>query len=182
MKLKNSYSYWINRWQTSKSFRVENDRIKQKSFLFSSFPKTNIYGFQNGNIRPQLIGDFFSRYQRMDNFNVMYPVGYDSLGLKENNYERIVFNEITKDVILNSFNKARKIDDDLVNAFTEVFLGDTKPIIADIPEFNEPNIMTYVSTFLDKMKELLYNSDTEDEETEEIEDNNVSTQKNTDTK
>lgn len=80
--MKNNYSYWINRWQTSKSFRVENDRIKQKSFLFSSFPKTNIYGFQNGNIRPQLIGDFFSRYQRMDNFNVMYPVGYDSLGLK----------------------------------------------------------------------------------------------------
>ena len=82
MNLKNSYNYWINRWQTSKSFRVENDRIKQKSFLFSSFPKTNIYGFQNGNIRPQLIGDFFSRYQRMDNFNVMYPIGYDSLGLK----------------------------------------------------------------------------------------------------
>ena len=74
------------------------------------------------------------------------------------------------------------IDDDLVNAFTEVFLGDTKSIIADIPEFNEPNIMTYVSTFLDKMKELLYNSDTEDEETQEIEENNVSTQKNTDTK
>ena len=28
---------------------------------------------------------------------------YDALGLKEANYERIVFNEITKDVILNSF-------------------------------------------------------------------------------
>ena len=41
---------------------------------------------------------------------------YDSLGLKENNYERIVFNEITKDVILNSFSKARKIDDDLVKS------------------------------------------------------------------
>ena len=41
---------------------------------------------------------------------------YDSLGLKENNYERIVFNEITKDVILNSFEKARKIDDDLVKS------------------------------------------------------------------
>ena len=34
---------------------------------------------------------------------------YDALGLKESNYERIVFNEITKDVILNSFSKARKI-------------------------------------------------------------------------
>lgn len=74
------------------------------------------------------------------------------------------------------------IDDDLVNAFTEVFLGDTKPIIADIPEFNETNIMTYVTTFLDKMKELLYNSDTEDEETQDTEENNVSTQKVADTK
>lgn len=74
------------------------------------------------------------------------------------------------------------IDDELVNAFTEVFLGDIKPIIADIPEFNETNIMTYVTAFLDKMKELLYNSDTEDEETQDTEENNVSTQKTTDTK
>ena len=41
---------------------------------------------------------------------------YDALGLKDNNYERIVFNEITKDVILNSFKKSRKIDDDLVKS------------------------------------------------------------------
>lgn len=41
---------------------------------------------------------------------------YDTLGLKDADYERIVFNEITKDVILNSFKKARKIDDDLVKS------------------------------------------------------------------
>ena len=41
---------------------------------------------------------------------------YDTLGLKEEDYQRIVFNEITKDVILNSFSKARKIDDDLVKS------------------------------------------------------------------
>jgi DNA topoisomerase-1 len=41
---------------------------------------------------------------------------YDALGLSDDNYERIVFNEITKDVILNSFSKARKIDDDLVKS------------------------------------------------------------------
>ena len=41
---------------------------------------------------------------------------YDTLGLKDDNYQRIVFNEITKDVILNSFSKARKIDDDLVKS------------------------------------------------------------------
>ena len=41
---------------------------------------------------------------------------YDTLGLADNDYERIVFNEITKDVILNSFHKARKIDDNLVKS------------------------------------------------------------------
>lgn len=41
---------------------------------------------------------------------------YDTLGLKKDNYKRIVFNEITKDVILNSFSKARLIDDNLVKS------------------------------------------------------------------
>ena len=41
---------------------------------------------------------------------------YDTLGLKKDEYKRIVFNEITKDVILSSFNKARDIDDNLVKS------------------------------------------------------------------
>ncbi len=41
---------------------------------------------------------------------------YDTLGLKKDKYKRIVFNEITKNVILNSFNNARDIDDNLVKS------------------------------------------------------------------
>ncbi len=41
---------------------------------------------------------------------------YDTLGLKEDNYDRIVFNEITKNAVLSSFDKARKIDDNLVKS------------------------------------------------------------------
>lgn len=41
---------------------------------------------------------------------------YDTLRLKEDNYKRIVFNEITKKAVLDSFDKARKIDDDLVKS------------------------------------------------------------------
>ena len=67
--MKNSCSYWLDRWSKSKIFTVENDHFKQKSYLFSSFPKTNLLGYQNGNIRPVIIGDFYSRYQRMNNFN-----------------------------------------------------------------------------------------------------------------
>ena len=41
---------------------------------------------------------------------------YDELKLKDKDYDRIVFNEITKNVILNSFKNARKIDENLVHS------------------------------------------------------------------
>ena len=41
---------------------------------------------------------------------------YDALDLKEKDYDRIVFNEITKNTLEESFNHARKIDMDLVNS------------------------------------------------------------------
>lgn len=41
---------------------------------------------------------------------------YDELDLKDNDYERVVFNEITKDVVLNSIKNPRKIDMDLVRS------------------------------------------------------------------
>lgn len=41
---------------------------------------------------------------------------FDTLGLTKNKYKRIVFNEITKNVILDSFNHARDIDIDLVKS------------------------------------------------------------------
>ena len=71
------------------------------------------------------------------------------------------------------------IDDDLINAFTEVFLQDTTPFINDIPEFNEPNICHYVKSVLDKMKDMLYNNSTDNNE--EVDTNDISTQENTDT-
>ena len=41
---------------------------------------------------------------------------YDTLKLKDSDYQRIVFNEITKDAVINSFKHARKIDQNLVNS------------------------------------------------------------------
>ena len=38
------------------------------------------------------------------------------LGLKDSNYDRVVFNEITKNAVLDAFNHSRKIDKNLVNS------------------------------------------------------------------
>ena len=40
----------------------------------------------------------------------------EALNIKDNNYERVVFNEITKPAILESFKHPRKIDDNLVHS------------------------------------------------------------------
>ena len=40
----------------------------------------------------------------------------DALGLSDDEYDRVVFNEITKDVVKNAFNNPRKIDYDLVHS------------------------------------------------------------------
>ena len=41
---------------------------------------------------------------------------YDALGLKEENYKRVVFNEITKNAIIEAFNNTRYINQNLVNS------------------------------------------------------------------
>jgi DNA topoisomerase I len=41
---------------------------------------------------------------------------YDALNLKDNNYERVVFNEITHDAVVEAFKHPRKIDDNLVKS------------------------------------------------------------------
>ncbi len=40
----------------------------------------------------------------------------NNLGIKEDNYERVTFNEITKDVVLDALKNPRKIDEDLVKS------------------------------------------------------------------
>ena len=41
---------------------------------------------------------------------------YDCLGLNDNNYKRVVFNEITKNAIIEAFKHSRKIDQNLFNS------------------------------------------------------------------
>ncbi len=40
----------------------------------------------------------------------------DAMGLKDDDYDRVVFNEITRDKVIDSFNHPRKIDDNLVKS------------------------------------------------------------------
>jgi len=67
------------KWQEEKNFIIDNDHLKEKCFIFSSFPTANKYGFQTGNVRPLIYGDVIARYERLLNKNVLYPVGFNTL-------------------------------------------------------------------------------------------------------
>lgn len=62
---------------------------------------------------------------------------FDALGINDNKYERVVFNEITKNAILESFKHPRKIDKNLVNS------QETRRILDRIIGFRLSKLMQY---------------------------------------
>lgn len=62
---------------------------------------------------------------------------FDALDINEDNYERVVFNEITKNAILDSFKHPRKIDKNLVNS------QETRRILDRIIGFRLSKLMQY---------------------------------------
>ena len=70
---------WNDRFIKEKCYSIDNDRFKEKAFVYAPFPEANKHGFQDGNIRHLIQGDIYSRYLRMQNMNVLYPTGFNSV-------------------------------------------------------------------------------------------------------
>ena len=67
------------KWQKDNNFSMDKDRLKEKLYLFSSIPNANSYGFQNGKIREIMYADTLLKYQRLQNKNVLFPLGFNTL-------------------------------------------------------------------------------------------------------
>lgn len=70
---------WNLKFINDKIYSVDNDRFKEKRYVFSPFPPANMHGFQDGDIRHIVLADIMARYMRMENHNVLYPTGFNSL-------------------------------------------------------------------------------------------------------
>ncbi len=73
------YEYYINKWKQEKSFKIESDKIKEKYYIYTEFPMANQYGFQNINLKGIIVGDIYSRFYRMNDKNVFFPLGFHTL-------------------------------------------------------------------------------------------------------
>ncbi len=71
---------WYNKWEQKRIFELRHNRINDSSYVFSYFPRTNQYGFQDGKVSALLNADLYARFFRLKGNNVLFPVGFHSLG------------------------------------------------------------------------------------------------------
>jgi len=58
---------------------------RPKFYLMEMFPYPSALGLHLGHALNYTIGDILARFKRMNGFNVLYPMGFDSLGLPAEN-------------------------------------------------------------------------------------------------
>ncbi|MBW2975873.1 leucine--tRNA ligase [Candidatus Woesearchaeota archaeon] len=83
--LKRIAEKWQNRWESSKAFQVKEGSKKKKCYVLEMYPYPSSSSLHMGHARNYCIGDCYARYKRMQGFNVLYPMGYDSFGLPAEN-------------------------------------------------------------------------------------------------
>ncbi len=76
---------WQKKWEKENIFESNPNKKKKKFYCLEMFPYPSGAGLHMGHALNYTIGDIKARFKRMNDYNVLYPMGYDSFGLPAEN-------------------------------------------------------------------------------------------------
>ena len=80
---------WQKYWAENKTFAVSEDPSfpkEKRAYVLDMFPYPSGAGLHVGHPEGYTATDIYSRYLRMNGYNVLHPMGFDSFGLPAENY------------------------------------------------------------------------------------------------
>jgi len=77
---------WQNFWHTHHTFQAENQSEKPHYYVLDMFPYPSGAGLHVGHPLGYIASDIVSRFKRLQGFNVLHPMGFDSFGLPAEQY------------------------------------------------------------------------------------------------
>ncbi|MBN2744276.1 MAG: leucine--tRNA ligase [Marinilabiliaceae bacterium] len=77
---------WRETWIRQKTYKTDIDASRPKFYVLDMFPYPSGAGLHVGHPLGYIASDIYSRFKRLNGFNVLHPMGYDAYGLPAEQY------------------------------------------------------------------------------------------------